>query len=287
MDTLLLQLLNSLSYGFLLFIITCGISIVFGILGVLNLAHGSIYLLGSYIGYSVIMKAGLPFWVAILAVPLIIAALGFLIEIVILRPTYKLGHLSQVLLTFGLVYIFHDLFTIIWGKDVLSVNPPEALSSSIEMLGFTFPAYRLALIVIGAIIVLFLWYVQEKTKWGAVVRAGLSDKEMAGALGINIHLVFTLVFVFGSLLAGLGGVLGAPILGTYPGMEFSILILSLVVLVVGGLGSVSGTFMASLLVGFVETFSRYLVPELSLIITFALMAVVLVVRPQGLVGRKA
>jgi branched-chain amino acid transport system permease protein len=225
--------------------------------------------------------------VAILAVPLIIAALGFLIEIVILRPTYKLGHLSQVLLTFGLVYIFHDLFTIIWGKDVLSVNPPEALSSSIEMLGFTFPAYRLALIVIGAIIVLFLWYVQEKTKWGAVVRAGLSDKEMAGALGINIHLVFTLVFVFGSLLAGLGGVLGAPILGTYPGMEFSILILSLVVLVVGGLGSVSGTFMASLLVGFVETFSRYLVPELSLIITFALMAVVLVVRPQGLVGRKA
>ena len=287
MDTLLLQLLNSLSYGFLLFIITCGISIVFGILGVLNLAHGSIYLLGSYIGYSVIMKAGMPFWVAILAVPLIIAALGFLIEIVLLRPTYKLGHLSQVLLTFGLVYIFHDLFTIIWGKDVLSVNPPEALSSSIEMLGFTFPAYRLALIGIGAIIVLFLWYVQEKTKWGAVVRAGLSDKEMAGALGINIHLVFTLVFVFGSLLAGLGGVLGAPILGTYPGMEFSILILSLVVLVVGGLGSVSGTFMASLLVGFVETFSRYLVPELSLIITFALMAVVLVVRPQGLVGRKA
>ncbi|MFZ0444236.1 MAG: branched-chain amino acid ABC transporter permease [Bacillus sp. (in: firmicutes)] len=287
MDTLLLQLLNSLSYGFLLFIITCGISIVFGILGVLNLAHGSIYLLGSYIGYSVIMKAGMPFWVAILAVPLIIAALGFLIEIVLLRPTYKLGHLSQVLLTFGLVYIFHDLFTMIWGKDVLSVNPPEALSSSIEMLGFTFPAYRLALIVIGAIIVLFLWYGQEKTKWGAVVRAGLSDKEMAGALGINIHLVFTLVFVFGSLLAGLGGVLGAPILGTYPGMEFSILILSLVVLVVGGLGSVSGTFMASLLVGFVETFSRYLVPELSLIITFALMAVVLVVRPQGLVGRKA
>jgi branched-chain amino acid transport system permease protein len=287
MDTLLLQLLNSLSYGFLLFIITCGISIVFGILGVLNLAHGSIYLLGSYIGYSVIMKAGMPFWVAILAVPLIIAALGFLIEIVLLRPTYKLGHLSQVLLTFGLVYIFHDLFTMVWGKDVLSVNPPEALSSSIEMLGFTFPAYRLALIVIGAIIVLFLWYGQEKTKWGAVVRAGLSDKEMAGALGINIHLVFTLVFVFGSLLAGLGGVLGAPILGTYPGMEFSILILSLVVLVVGGLGSVSGTFMASLLVGFVETFSRYLVPELSLIITFALMAVVLVVRPQGLVGRKA
>jgi branched-chain amino acid transport system permease protein len=253
----------------------------------LNLAHGSIYLLGSYIGYSIIMKAGLPFWVAILAVPLIIAVLGYLIEVVILRPTYKLGHLSQVLLTFGLAYVFHDIFTLIWGKDVLSVNPPTVFSNSVEFLGYAIPSYRLALIVIGGIIVLFLWYVQEKTKWGAVVRAGLSDKEMAGALGINIHLVFTAVFVFGSLLAGLGGVLGAPILGTYPGMEFSILILSLVVLVVGGLGSVSGTFYASLLVGFVETFSRYLVPELSLIITFALMAIVLVVRPQGLVGRKA
>ena len=149
------------------------------------------------------------------------------------------------------------------------------------------PSYRLALIVIGGAIVLLLWYIQEKTKWGAVVRAGLSDKEMVGALGVNIHLVFTMVFVFGSLLAGLGGVLGAPILGTYPGMEFSILILSLVVLVVGGLGSVTGTFLASLLVGFVETFSRFLVPELSLIITFALMALVLVVRPQGLIGRKA
>lgn len=287
MGTLLLQMMNALSYGFLLFIITCGISIVFGILGVLNLAHGSLYLLGSYIGYSLIMQAGLPFWVAILAVPLIIAAIGYITEIAILRPTYKLGHLSQVLLTFGLVYIFHDIFSIVWGKDVLSVNPPEAFSSSVEILGYAIPTYRLALIVIGGAIVLLLWYIQEKTKWGAVIRAGLSDKEMVGALGVNIHLVFTMVFVFGSLLAGLGGVLGAPVLGTYPGMEFSILILSLVVLVVGGLGSVTGTFLASLLVGFVETFSRYLVPELSLIITFALMALVLVVRPQGLVGRKA
>jgi branched-chain amino acid transport system permease protein len=287
MGTLLLQLMNSLSYGFLLFIITCGISIVFGILGVLNLAHGSLYLLGSYIGYTLIMKAGLPFWVALLAVPLIIAALGYITEIAILRPTYKLGHLSQVLLTFGLVYIFHDIFTILWGKDVLSVNPPVAFSNSVEILGYSIPSYRLALIFIGGAIVLLLWYIQEKTKWGAVVRAGLSDKEMVGALGVNIHFVFTMVFVFGSLLAGLGGVLGAPILGTYPGMEFSILILSLVVLVVGGLGSVTGTFLASLLVGFVETFSRFLVPELSLIITFALMALVLVVRPQGLIGRKA
>ena len=204
------------------------------------------------------MQAGLPFWVAILAVPLIIAAIGYITEIAILRPTYKLGHLSQVLLTFGLVYIFHDIFSIVWGKDVLSVNPPAVFSHSVEILGSVIPAYRLALIVIGGAIVLLLWYIQEKTKWGAVVRAGLSDKEMVGALGVNIHFVFTMVFVFGSLLAGLGGVLGAPILGTYPGMEFSILILSLVVLVVGGLGSVTGTFLASLLVGFVETFSRFL-----------------------------
>ncbi|MBS4214326.1 MULTISPECIES: branched-chain amino acid ABC transporter permease [Neobacillus] len=286
MSTLLLQLINGFSYGFLLFIITCGITIVFGILGVLNLAHGSFYLLGSYLGYSLIMKAGLPFWAALAAVPLIIAVLGYMLETIILRPTYKLGHLSQVLLTFGLAYIFHDLFAILWGKNMLVVDPPPALNMSIQLAGYSVPAYRIALIVIGLAIAIFLWFFQEKTKWGAVIRAGLSDKEMAAGLGVNIHLVFTFVFVLGSLFAGVGGVIGSPILGAFPGMEFQILILSLVVLVVGGLGSVSGTLIASLLVGFVETFSRYLVPELSLIITFALMAVVLVVRPQGLIGRR-
>ncbi len=286
MSALLLQLMNGLSYGFLLFIITSGITIVFGILGVLNLAHGSLYLLGSYVGYSLIMKAGLPFWVALMAVPILIAVIGLVLEIVLLRPTYKLGHLSQVLLTFGMAYIFHDVFSMLWGKNILVVNPPEALSMSIEIAGNTIPAYRLALIVIGILMALLLWYTQEKTKWGAVIRAGLSDKEMVGGLGVNINLVFTCVFFMGSLMAGFGGVLGSPILGVFPGMEFQILILSLVVLVVGGLGSVTGTFIASLLVGFVETFSRYLIPELSLIITFALMAIVLVVRPQGLVGRR-
>lgn len=286
MGTLFLQMMNALSYGFLLFIITCGISIVFGILGVLNLAHGSLYLLGSYIGYSLIIKSGLPFWIAVVTVPFIVAIIGLFVETVLLRPTYKLGHLSQVLLTFGLAYIFHDIFSIVWGKNILSVTPPQALSHSVQMMGYSIPAYRLALIVVGFLIAILLWYVQEKTKWGAIIRAGLSDKEMAGGLGININLVFTGVFFFGSLLAGLGGVLGSPVLGIFPGMEFQILILSLVVLVVGGLGSVAGTFYASLLVGFVETFSRFLIPELSLIITFALMALVLVIRPQGLIGRR-
>ncbi|WP_010677539.1 branched-chain amino acid ABC transporter permease [Bacillus timonensis] len=287
MDTFVLQLMNALSYGFLLFIITCGISLVFGILGVLNLAHGSLYLLGSYIGYSIVVKSGLPFWVALLIVPFIIAIIGLILEVVLLRPTYKLGHLSQVLLTFGLAYIFHDLFSIIWGKNIMTVTPPAFLSQSVEIMGNMIPSYRLALIVVGILIALTLWYTQEKTKWGAVIRAGLSDKEMVGGLGVNIHLVFTLVFFFGSFLAGIGGVLGSPILGVSPGMEFNILILSLVVLVVGGLGSVSGTIVASLLVGMVETFSRFYVPELSLIITFALMAAVLIIRPQGLIGRRA
>lgn len=286
MSALLLQLMNGLSYGFLLFIITSGITIVFGILGVLNLAHGSMYVLGSYVGYSLIMKAGLPFWVALMAVPLIIAIIGLVLEMVMLRPTYKLGHLSQVLLTFGLAYIFHDVFSMLWGKNILVVNPPESLNMSVGILGNAIPAYRVALIGIGIAMAIFLWYTQEKTKWGAVIRAGLSDKEMVGGLGVNIQFVFTCVFFLGSLMAGLGGVLGSPILGVFPGMEFQILILSLVVLVVGGLGSVTGTFFASLLVGFVETFSRYFVPELSLIITFALMALVLVIRPQGLTGRR-
>ena len=173
MSALLLQLMNGLSYGVLLFIITSGITIVFGILGVLNLAHGSLYVLGSYIGYSLIMEAGLPFWVALMAVPILIAIIGLVLEIVMLRPTYKLGHLSQVLLTFGLAYIFHDIFSMMWGKNILVVNPPEALNVSVEIAGNAIPAYRLALIVIGIVMAVLLWYTQEKTKWGAVIRAGL------------------------------------------------------------------------------------------------------------------
>lgn len=286
MEVLGVQLVNALSYGMLLFIITSGLSLVFGILGVLNLAHGSLYMLGAYIAYSLTMKYVPVFWLAILIASVIVALLALVVEVGLLRPTYHLGHLSQVLLTFGLAYVFHDVAKVLWGTQVLSLTLPIELSGSVQVFGQTFPIYRLLVIGIGLFVGAFLWFLQEKTRFGAIIRAGLVDKEMVSGLGINIKLVFTSVFLIGGLLAGFGGGIAAPILGIYPGMEFQTLILALVVLVIGGLGSFLGTFIASLLVGLLETFSKYFLPEVSLFIIFVFMAVVLVTKPSGLLGKK-
>ncbi|KGA95521.1 ABC transporter permease [Alkalihalobacillus alcalophilus ATCC 27647 = CGMCC 1.3604] len=286
MDIIGAQLVNGLSYGLLLFIITCGLSLVFGILGVLNLAHGSLYMFGAYIAYSLTATFSQSFWLALIIAPLSVALIALVVERVLLRPTYQLGHLSQVLLTFGLAYVFHDIASIIWGSNVLTIVVPDVFSGSISLFNQVFPVYRLVVILVGILIATILWYIQSQTRWGAIIRAGLSDKEMVGALGVNIKLVFTVVFVIGGLLAGFGGVVAAPILGIYPSMEFQTLILALVVLVIGGLGSIAGTLVASVLVGIVETFSRFLFPELSMFLIFGLMAIVLVVKPNGLLGKK-
>lgn len=286
MDILGIQLVNGLSYGMLLFIITSGLSLVFGILGVLNLAHGSMYMLGAYIAFSITTKYIANFWIAILIASIIVAVIALVVEVGLLRPTYHLGHLSQVLLTFGLAYVFHDIAKVLWGTQVLSLSLPAGLSGSVQVFGQTFPVYRLLVIAIGLAVGICLWLLQEKTRYGAIIRAGLVDKEMVGGLGINIKLVFSSVFLFGGILAGFGGGIAAPILGIYPGMEFQTLILALVVLVIGGLGSFLGTFVASLLVGLLETFSKYFLPEVSLFIIFVLMAVILVVKPSGLLGKK-
>jgi len=280
------QLVNGLSYGMLLFIITCGLSLIFGILGVLNLSHGSLYMVGAYVAYSLTATYSQSFWLALIIAPIVVGVLALVVELVLLRPTYQLGHLSQVLLTFGLAYILHDLARMFWGSNVLSVQVPAVLTGSISIFGQTFPTYRIIIIAIGLILGTILWLVQEKTKWGAIIRAGLSDKEMVSALGINIKVVFTVVFVIGGFLAGLGGVISSPILGIYPNMEFETLIIALVVLVIGGLGSISGTFVASILVGIAETFGRFLFPELSMFIVFALMAIILIVKPSGLLGKQ-
>ncbi|MED1441376.1 branched-chain amino acid ABC transporter permease [Aeribacillus composti] len=286
MDIIGAQLVNSISYGLLLFVITCGLSLVFGILGVLNLAHGSLYMIGAYVSYSITVHSGQNFWLALIIAPLAVAVCSLIIEMILLRPTYQLGHLSQVLLTFGLAYVIHDMTAAIWGSDVLSIPLPQNLSGTVTLFNQAFPVYRLAVIAIGLILAGLLWFIQEKTRWGAIIRAGLSDKEMICALGVNIQLVFTVVFFIGGYLAGFGGVIAAPILGLYPSMEFQTLILALVVLVIGGLGSIAGTFVASLTIGIVETFCRFLVPELSLFVVFGLMAVVLIVKPNGLLGRQ-
>jgi branched-chain amino acid transport system permease protein len=287
MDLFGVQLVNGLSYGLLLFVITSGLALVFGVMGVLNLAHGSLYMLGAYIAFTITNSAFSNFWLALIVAPILVAIISLIVEVGLLRTTYHLGHLSQVLLTFGLAYVFHDLAHWIWGTNVLSLAVPASLSGSVTVFNQTFPVYRLAVIAIGLIIAVVLWAIQEKTRWGAIIRAGLSDKEMIGGLGVNIKLVFTSVFIFGGALAGFGGVVAAPILGIFPGMEFQTLILALVVLVIGGLGSIAGTFIASILIGLLETFSRFLLPELSLFLPFAVMALILVVKPKGLLGKVA
>lgn len=278
--------MNGLSYGLLLFMITAGLSLIFGIMGVLNLAHGSLYMLGAYVALSITQSISPNFWIAVVLAPLLIALICLIVEVGLLRPTYRLGHLSQVLLTLGLAYVFHDLVSMIWGNNVQSIPLPPQLSGSVELFGQIFPLYRLIVMLFGLLLAAVLWFLQEKTRWGAIIRAGLSNKEMVAGLGINIRLVFTIVFAFGGILAGLSGVVAGPILGLFPGMEFQVLILALVVLVIGGLGSISGTFIASLLVGLVETFGKVLFPSLSMIIIFGLMAVVLIFKPSGLLGKQ-
>lgn len=286
MDIVAVQIINGLSYGMILFLVTVGLSLILGIMGVLNLANGSFYMLGAYVAFSLVVRSGYPFLLALLIAPLVIAGLSLLLEMGLLRPTYRLGHLSQVLLTFGLAYLIHDVIRLIWGSNVQSLPLPSALNRPFEIFGQTMPSYRLYVLLGGLVIVLAMELLQSKTRWGAIIRAGLTNPEMVESLGINIKRVHTVVFAIGGFLAGLGGVVVAPVFGLAPGMEFEILILSLVVLVIGGLGTLSGPLVASLVVGLIDTFGKVLFPELSLVFVFALMAVVLILKPTGLFGKQ-
>lgn len=282
--TFLFQLTNGLVFSLLLFMSAAGLSLIFGLMNVINLAHGSFYLLGGYIGLSIALATG-NFWLALLLAPLLVGALGLLIELTLLRRLYARGFLAQVLCTFGLSLIALDLMRWAWGTFPQSISVPALLSGSATLLGVTYPVYRLALIGAGLLIALLLWLTLERTRLGAVVRAGVSDAQMAGGLGINVGLVFAIVFAVGSALAALAGVAAAPIVGIYPGLDADTLILALVVVVVGGLGTLRGAFMGSLLVGMADTFGRALLPQLAVFVIFALMVFVLLVRPAGLFGR--
>lgn len=286
MEILVMQLLNGLAYGMLLFLLAAGLSLIFGIMDILNLAHGSLYMLGAYLAFSM-ATAFDSYWLALIFAPLLVGLAAIVLELVLLRPTYNKGHLNQVLLTFGLAYVFNDLVRWVWGASIRSLTPPTALSGSVEMLGQTFPRYRLFLILFGFIIALLLWFFQERTRWGAIIRAGVSDKEMVSGLGINIRLVFTLVFALGAVLAGLSGVAAGPVLGLYPGMDFEILIFALIVVVVGGLGSFTGTLGGSIIIGLADTLGKIWFPQFSLFLIFAIMALVLLLKPAGLFGRRA
>jgi branched-subunit amino acid ABC-type transport system permease component len=286
MEIFIVQFLNGLVSSMLLFVMAAGLSLIFGQMNVINLTHGGFYLLGGYIGLTMIRQFD-NFWLALILAPLLVGGLGLIIEYFFLRRLYGAHrHLDQVLFTFGLALIASDLIQLTWGAYVESVPPPPLLAGQIPIFAIQFPIYRLSLILFGLLLAGLLWLFIERTRLGAIVRAGVSDAQMVSGLGINIHLVFAGVFALGTALAALAGVIGAPVRTLYPGLDFEILILTLVVVVVGGLGTLKGAFWGSLLIGMADTFGKALIPRFSLFLIFAVMAIVLLFRPSGLFGLK-
>jgi branched-chain amino acid transport system permease protein len=278
-----LQLLNGLTFAALLFLVSSGFTLIFGLMRIVNLAQGSLYLLGGYIGLSVIRATG-SFWLALPAAALAIGALGLLVERGLLRRV-RGRPMSEILLTVGLSFIAADLALAVWGGDPITLDVPGVIDGRTEILGVTYPVYRLCVVALGLAVAAGLWLLLERTRIGAMVRAGVDDREMAEALGINVKLVFTGVFALGALLAGLAGVVGGAYLSLFPGADTQILTYALVVVVVGGMGSLRGAVLGALLVGLIYIFGQALVPSLAYFVLFAPMALVLIVRPQGLFGR--
>ncbi len=278
------QALNGLSYGVLLFLLSVGLTLIFGMLDVVNLAHGSFYMLGAYAGLTLIGVTN-NFWLALAIAPVAVGVIGVLIERGCLRPLYRRGPLDQVLLTFGLIYLFEDLVKWIWGGKIRSISPPDLFSGSVTLWGATVPSYRLFVIVFGLAMAVALWLLIERTRLGAIIRAGVFDAEMAAGLGINIQRVFTGVFAFGAALAGLSGVIAGPIQSAQPPMGATILIPALIVVVVGGLGSLKGSLVGSLIIGQAETFGKVWLPGASMLMIYVVMAAIVLLRPHGLFGR--
>jgi branched-chain amino acid transport system permease protein len=280
----LVQMLNGISFGMLLFLLAAGLSLIFGLMKILNLTHGSFYLLGGYLGLVVVHRTG-SFILAVVIASLAIAVLGVVIERLFLRR-FHLQELPQVLVTFGFLFIFSDLATTIWGGNPQTMPKPEMFSSSVHIGSFFYPAYRLFIIGFGLVVAGLLWWLQDGTRIGAMVRASVDDEEVARALGVNVSLLFSLVFALGAFLAALGGVMGGPIVGVYPGADFEVLLLGFVVVIIGGLGSLKGALVGGIVVGLLDNFGKVLFPEMALFTIFAPMVLILALRPAGLFGRE-
>ena len=281
------QLLAGISNGMLLFLISAGLSLIFGVLRIINFAHGALFMVGAFIAVSVTALAPAAtgsFVSALIGAAAGLALLGIALETGLLRRIYRAPHEYQLLLTFALVFILGDATKLIWGREDNSVAVPALLSGSSQALGLTFPTYRLFLIAAGIAIAIGLWFVLHRTRWGVFVRAATMDRDMLSALGVNTRRLFTTVFAAGAALAGLGGALAAPIVAVGPGLHVQVIIDAFVVVVIGGMGSVMGAFVASLLVGIVNAFGVLAFPGLAVVLTFAVMAIVLIVRPWGLFG---
>ena len=281
----LIQTLNGIQYGLLLFLVASGLTLIFGIMGIINLAHGSFYMVGAYLAFSLTRQMG-NFWLALVCGVVIAALLGVALEWLVIRFLYERDHLYQVLLTYGLILIFEECRSLVWGDDVHGVQVPAALAYSIPLTDtLSYQTYRLAMSGFCLAIAFGMYWLIQKTRLGMMIRAGSFNRDMAQSLGINVGLLYRLVFALGLALAAFAGMLAAPVSSVFPGMGNQVLIVSFVVVVIGGIGSVRGALVAALAIGLADTFGKVLVPQIAGMVVYLLMAGVLLWRPTGLFGR--
>ena len=286
MNLMLVLAVNSITLGGLLFLLSTGFSLIFGLMRIPNLTHGSLFMLGAYIGASLVVWYKLDFWLSAILSALLVAAFGGLIERLLLRRLAG-NSLAQVLVTLGIAFMIADACLMGFTGDPITVPTPAGLVGAVRGFGLIFPIYRLFVILIAVVIAVVLWLLLDRTRLGAMIRAGVDDPDMARVVGIPVPWLFTIVFCLGAALAGFAGVIGAPILSVYPGLDFDMLPLALVVVILGGTGSLLGSLVGSFIIGFLYNYGQALLPELAYFVLFLPMVLVLLVRPQGLFGRQA
>ncbi len=284
-EKLLFQGLIGLSFSMYLWLLAAGLTLVFGVLGVLNFAHGSFFMLGAFAAFTFYEKLGINFFLSILLSLISVGIIGAIFERFFLRKIYNLDLPYQLILTFGFILIFDDLVKMIWGGVAMIPPMPRFLEGNLSILGRPYPIYNLFIIFAGLGVAIALWLILEKTWWGRMIRASASDREMASAIGINIPILFTTVFVFSAMLAALGGALGTPVRVVAPGIGTAMIIQAFVITVIGGLGNLKGAFVGALIVGILTSFGILLFPVFELFIIFGVMVIVLMVKPEGLFGK--
>ncbi len=287
MSEFLVFFLHGLAYAGLLFLVSAGLTLVFGMMNVLNFAHAAMYMLGAYFSYTIVMQLTGQFWRSLMICPVILFVIGAVVERFLLRRVHRYGHVQELLLTFGLAYIITELVKWYWGNYPLAINVSGFLNGTVSIFGIIYPVYRIFIFVCACLVGGLMALVLYKTRLGIILRAAVNDSEMTNTLGVNVPLVFMGVFAFGAALSGFAGVIAGPLLSTFPGMAQEILLDAFVVIVVGGFGSLGGAILASLIIGELQSFGVLLFPKLSMALVYLLMAAVLIIKPSGLFGEES
>lgn len=287
---ILIQVLSGLTFAMFLYLTASGLTLILGVIDVVNFAHGALYMLGAYFIYSWVQEFSGNFYVALILAPVAVGLIGLIIERFLIKHVYKGGHILQLLLTYGLILVLQDAVKIKWsghGEEfVKSVSTPAQLNGVLDIMGHPFPVYYIFIICVGFAVAVFMWWFLGKSKWGSVIRAGTTNRDMVNALGINVDRFYSLIFGLGSLMAGFGGALSAPVRAAYPGMGVEVVVECFIVVIIGGFGSVQGAFIAALLIGEMEVFGIMFLEELSMVFVYLLLLIVILFKPAGLFGKK-